>query len=141
MHTILECDISNLSSLEDVAKKLISLADKNRIFLFEAPMGAGKTTFIKHCCKALGSNDHFSSPTYALVNEYTCPNSSIYHFDLYRLKNEEELMDLGVEEYLHSGAYCFVEWPAFMEPYIVGPFVKVTISVNGNYRYLRATQF
>ena len=75
-------------------------------------MGSGKTTFIKQLCKELGVKDNMSSPTYPIVNEYlTKTGNKVYHFDLYRIKNIEECMDLGMEDYLYSGNYCFVEWP------------------------------
>jgi tRNA threonylcarbamoyladenosine biosynthesis protein TsaE len=82
------------------------------VLLFDGPMGAGKTTLIKGMCAALGVVDQVSSPTYSLVNEYaTAEGEVLYHFDLYRLEAEEEAYDFGVEEYLHSGHWCFIEWP------------------------------
>ncbi len=95
----------------DVAHQVLLLHPSARVFLFEGDLGAGKTTFIKSICAALGSQDDFSSPTYSIVNEYL--NGSgipIYHMDLYRLQNEDEVAVAGIEEYLFSGSYCFVEW-------------------------------
>lgn len=74
-------------------------------------MGAGKTTFVNAICKALGVIDSTSSPTFSIVNEYQSPVGALYHFDFYRLKTEEEALDLGYEEYFYSTQYCFVEWP------------------------------
>ena len=74
-------------------------------------MGAGKTTFINALCAELGVMDNTSSPTFSLVNEYQGAQETIYHFDFYRLKDEEEALDMGYEEYFYSDAYCFVEWP------------------------------
>ncbi|THD67945.1 tRNA (adenosine(37)-N6)-threonylcarbamoyltransferase complex ATPase subunit type 1 TsaE [Robertkochia marina] len=83
----------------------------NRIILFKGEMGSGKTTLIKSLVKGLGSDDVVSSPTFSLVNEYRNEEGPIYHFDLYRLEDEEEAYAIGMEEYLDSGAWCFVEWP------------------------------
>lgn len=99
-----------LQDLPDVAKKVISNTT-SKIVLFEAEMGVGKTTLIKEICKHLGVDDIISSPTYSLVNEYQSKDSLIYHFDFYRIKDEEEAYHIGFEEYLDSGAWVFIEWP------------------------------
>lgn len=84
----------------------------NKVVLFNGLMGAGKTTFIKALCKSLGVKDITSSPTFSLVNEYETPDGQrIYHFDLYRINAEVEALDMGIEEYLYSGNWCFIEWP------------------------------
>ena len=84
----------------------------NKVVLFNGLMGAGKTTFIKALCKSLGVEDITSSPTFSLVNEYETPDGQrIYHFDLYRINAEVEALDMGIEEYLYSGNWCFIEWP------------------------------
>lgn len=138
MKQLFECDISDLGNLSKAAKEVLSLAPETKIFLFYAPMGAGKTTLIKEFCKQLGSTDHFSSPTYAIINEYACPQGKIFHVDLYRLKNEEELMDLGMEDYIDGNNYCFIEWPELVESMMDVSFIKIEINVNENIRYLRA---
>ncbi len=99
-----------LEELPDVAKKLIS-GISHKIVLFDALMGVGKTTLIKEMCKQLGVKDVISSPTFSLVNEYQGNNSPIYHFDFYRIEDEEEAYQIGFEEYLDSGAWIFIEWP------------------------------
>lgn len=87
-------------------------ATQQRVWLMNGEMGAGKTTLTKALCEALGVEGTMSSPTFSIVNEYQAKNKEIiYHFDFYRLKNETEAMDIGVEEYLDSGHYCFLEWP------------------------------
>lgn len=91
-------------------------------------MGAGKTTLIKSLCKALGSNDNITSPTFSIVNEYAGPNK-IYHFDFYRLKNQTEALDIGCEEYFYSGNYCFIEWPEKIPDLLPPHFVRVNIAV------------
>jgi len=138
---MIDIRIETVEALPAVAKALLEAAAQARVFLFYAPMGAGKTTFIKELCRQLGSHDSFSSPTYSIVNEYSYPGGRIFHFDLYRLKNSVELFDLGIEDYLHSGQYCFFEWPELVEELVEGNAVKVEIEVNGNIRYLRATSF
>ncbi len=121
-----------------MAEKLLHFAGDCKLFLFYAEMGVGKTTFIKALCKCLGSADNFSSPSFSIINEYHCPTGKIYHFDLYRIKNIEELYNLGIEEYLDSGAYCFVEWPELMHNIIRNTFIKVSITISEDSRYIRA---
>ncbi|MEW7291930.1 tRNA (adenosine(37)-N6)-threonylcarbamoyltransferase complex ATPase subunit type 1 TsaE [Aquimarina sp. 2304DJ70-9] len=99
-----------LEDLPNVAKQIISIA-KSKILLFDASMGAGKTTLIKEICKQLGVHDVISSPTYALVNEYESNDGPIYHFDFYRINDVEEAYHIGFEEYLDSEAWVFIEWP------------------------------
>lgn len=138
MATSLQLELQNPSGLPAVAKALLDFAAPHRIFLFDAPMGAGKTTLIKELCRQLGSTDAFSSPTYSIVNEYSSPNGKLFHFDLYRIKDQEELLDLGVEDYLDGKHYCFLEWPELAENFLDKNYVKVLIHVNENIRYIRA---
>ena len=100
----------SLEQIDEVASQLL-VANPNKVILFHGEMGAGKTTFIKALSKALGVKDATSSPTFSLVNEYqTVDNKTLYHFDVYRLKNENEALDMGIEDYLYSGNWCFIEW-------------------------------
>lgn len=100
----------SLEEIDQVASQLLA-ANPNKVILFHGEMGAGKTTFIKALSKALGVKDATSSPTFSLVNEYqTVDNKTLYHFDVYRLKNESEAYDMGIEDYLYSGNWCFIEW-------------------------------
>lgn len=123
------------------AKALLDFAGNERVFLFDAPMGSGKTTFIKTLCRSLGVVDTMSSPTYSIVNEYKAHDGKmIYHFDLYRLKDISELYDLGFEEYLASGAYVLVEWPEIGQPFF-NNFIRVRITMQDNNRYLYAEKF
>lgn len=99
-----------IDQLEEVAQKIIS-ANPNKVILFHGEMGVGKTTLIKQLCKVLGVKSATSSPTFSLVNEYhTTENEIVYHFDFYRLKAETEALDMGVDDYLYSGHWCFIEW-------------------------------
>lgn len=106
-----EIIIPSLEELPAVSRQLLDKAGPKKIFLFHAPMGAGKTTLIKTLCITLGVTDHVSSPTFSIVNEYKGESGTVYHFDFYRIRNEQEAFDLGYEEYFYSGNYCFVEWP------------------------------
>lgn len=106
-----------------------------KVILFEAEMGTGKTTLIKALCKALGVENTISSPTFSLVNEYqTKAGALVYHFDFYRLKTEEEALDFGIEDYLYSGNYCFLEWSEHIPNLIPEKHSVISISVleNGN---------
>ena len=94
-------------------------------------MGTGKTTLIKQLVKALGCEDEVSSPTFSIVNEYEGLTSTIYHFDLYRIEEETELYDFGIETYLDSDAYIFVEWPKLLEP-LLDNYTEVSIYTNEN---------
>jgi len=137
MKTI-ELDISSISSHQDAVKSIIDFAENEKIFLFDAPMGAGKTTFIKSFCEYLGVSDTMSSPTYSIVNEYhTKSNNKVFHFDLYRLKSEQELFELGFEEYISSNQYVFVEWPEMAIPYL-DTYLRIIIKQENNNRYLCA---
>jgi tRNA threonylcarbamoyladenosine biosynthesis protein TsaE len=131
-------DISNLSDHVIAAQQLLEFAGKERVFTFEAPMGSGKTTFIKSICHLLNVTDTMSSPTYSIVNEYhTQSNVKLFHFDLYRLKSQEELFELGFYEYLNSGNYVFIEWPELAADYL-NSFVRIIINTQNNNRYLCA---
>jgi tRNA threonylcarbamoyladenosine biosynthesis protein TsaE len=123
-----QSQISNLSELEIVARQLLAAFPEERVFAFFGAMGAGKTTFIKALCNALGSDDYVTSPTFALINEYTTQNGSvIYHFDFYRIKKVEEAYDLGYEDYIYSGNYCFIEWPEMISQLLPQGIVEVRI--------------
>ncbi|RKE43492.1 tRNA (adenosine(37)-N6)-threonylcarbamoyltransferase complex ATPase subunit type 1 TsaE [Sphingobacterium detergens] len=107
----MEIIVNTTADLSVAAQTLLNRFPKDRIFLLYGAMGAGKTTFIKYLCEQLGVKDSTSSPTFSIVNEYDSDNGPIYHFDFYRIKDEQEAFDFGYEEYFYSGAYCFIEWP------------------------------
>ena len=105
----------------------------SRILLFYGPMGAGKTTLIKEIARQLGVNDVTSSPTFSLVNEYLSDTGdTLYHFDFYRIENEEEAYDMGVEEYLDSGCWCLVEWPEKVENLLPLESDAITLAINAD---------
>lgn len=117
----------SISDLDKVAQQLIQTAT-NKVWLFNAEMGAGKTTLIKALCKYLGVDDLANSPTFSIVNEYRGINSKIYHFDLYRLNSEDEAYDIGLDEYFDDDAWCFIEWPEMARNIL--PDQVHTISIN-----------
>ncbi|WP_027378233.1 tRNA (adenosine(37)-N6)-threonylcarbamoyltransferase complex ATPase subunit type 1 TsaE [Chryseobacterium daeguense] len=93
---------------------------KHNILLLKGNLGAGKTTFTQFLLKKLGSEDEVNSPTYSIVNEYNTPKGKVFHFDLYRLKNIEEVYDIGIEEYLDNSFLCIIEWPEVYEDELYG---------------------
>jgi tRNA threonylcarbamoyladenosine biosynthesis protein TsaE len=127
-----------LEELPAIAKEVIKSA-KNKVLLFYGEMGVGKTTLIKEIVKQLGSNDGVSSPTFSLVNEYHKVNGDkIYHFDFYRINNEYEALDIGVEEYFYSDCWCLIEWPNKVENLL--PLNSVTITITANSDQLRTIE-
>jgi tRNA threonylcarbamoyladenosine biosynthesis protein TsaE len=116
-----------LDELEKVAEKIIATYPDDRIFYFKGELGAGKTTLIKSLCNKLGVREGLSSPTFSIINEYeTADNKIIYHADLYRLKNIDEAKAIGLDEYLDSGNYCFIEWPELIESYFEGVSIEIS---------------
>lgn len=124
----MEIKISKLEEINEAAKLFISTIGKDNVFAFYGKMGAGKTTFIKAICEELGVEDVITSPTFAIVNEYTDGKGSpIYHFDFYRIKKLDEVYDMGYADYFDSGNLCFLEWPKLIEDLLPENVVKVTI--------------
>jgi len=120
----------SLDELPKVAKEILSNC-KHKIILFYGEMGLGKTTLIKELVKQLGVEEVANSPTFSLVNEYESDKGEIiYHFDFYRIQNEEEAYDIGLEEYLYNNAWCFIEWPSLLENLLPLESVKLHLSKN-----------
>ena len=144
--------IKDIDHIREAAREFIEHIGEHRVFAFYGKMGAGKTTFVKALCEELGVNDVITSPTFAIINEYTATpptaaaNSSfslrecgvatftlhsslqIYHFDFYRIKKLEEVYDMGYEDYFYSGALCFIEWPELIEDILPDDAVRVSIA-------------
>ncbi len=132
----LHFQIKNISELPEAAARMLHFAGKRKVFAFYAEMGAGKTTLIKEMCRKLGCHDNFSSPTYSIVNEYriTKTGAPLYHMDLYRLQNTDELLDAGIGEYTMGDTYCFIEWPELAKGLLPDEVVSVHIKTDGNIR-------
>ena len=144
--------IKDIDHIREAAREFIEHIGDHRVFAFYGKMGAGKTTFVKAICEELGVEDVITSPTFAIINEYTATpptaaaNSSfslrecgvanftlhsslqIYHFDFYRIKKLEEVYDMGYEDYFYSGALCFIEWPELIEDILPDDAVRVSIA-------------
>lgn len=122
--------IPTLAFLPQAAREFIDAMGERRLFAFYGKMGAGKTTFIRALCEALGTTDVVTSPTFAIVNEYdTASGRPIYHFDFYRIKRITEVYDLGYEDYFYDprGGICLMEWPELVEELLPDDTVRVTI--------------
>lgn len=120
-----------LDELDTVAHQLLAEGRTQSVWLFEGEMGAGKTTLIKALCRALGVISMVQSPTFSIVNEYTThEGKSVYHFDCYRLRNEAEALDIGIEEYFDSDNYCFIEWPERIASLWPATYFQVYLSAD-----------
>jgi len=121
-------EIQSMKSIHETAQNFIAEIGEKKIFAFNGKMGAGKTTFIKAICEAMGVKEIINSPTFSIVNEYeTDSGKIIYHFDCYRINNIQEALDLGAEEYLYSGNLCFIEWSENIAPLLPHSMVNVNI--------------
>jgi len=129
----MEIIINNIDEIGIAAQQFVDEMGENTVFAFYGKMGAGKTTFIKAVCETLGVTDVINSPTFAIVNEYEAGDGNpIYHFDFYRIKKEQEVLDIGYEDYVYSGCVCFMEWPELIEDLLPDDVVRVTIE-EGEY--------
>ncbi len=127
-------EISSIDELSSPASFILNCTKNNPVVIFNGDMGSGKTTLISEICKLLNVNNS-SSPTYSIVNTYFSPQiGEFYHLDLYRLKDEIEAMDSGVEEILDSKNICFIEWPEKIQNLLPNKFVRVGIKVKNNLR-------
>ena len=130
----MQIHIQDIDHIREAARDFIANIGDRRVFAFYGKMGAGKTTFVKAICEELGVEDVITSPTFAIVNEYTLTShlspltSAIYHFDFYRIKKLEEVYDMGYEDYFYSGALCFIEWPELIEEILPDDAVRVSIA-------------
>ena len=124
----MEIKINTLDEIQQAAQQFKEAMGDNTVFALYGKMGAGKTTFVKAVCEALGVEDTVASPTFSIVNEYRANTGElVYHFDFYRIKKLEEVYDMGYEDYFYSGAVSFIEWPELIEELLPMDAVKVTI--------------
>ena len=135
MSNLLEIEYQ-IKDIETIANRILEFSN-SKILLFYGEMGVGKTTLIKTLVKLLGSNDEVSSPTFSIVNEYLGKDCSIYHFDLFRMTNEEEVLNFGFEDYLDNQHWVFVEWPEIALHLLMAEYNVITMSsINDNSRTL-----
>ena len=120
--------IHNINELDEVANFIIKISKNSKIFYLTGDLGSGKTTLVQKICKILGSKDTVVSPSFALVNIYDSKVGDIYHIDLYRLNDIEEIINLGIEDYLYNSNYCFVEWPQLLKN--ISPELYYEININ-----------
>jgi tRNA threonylcarbamoyladenosine biosynthesis protein TsaE len=137
--------IKDIDHIREAAREFIARIGDHRVFAFYGKMGAGKTTFVKAICEELGVDDVITSPTFAIINEYTLASAPstltsdvIYHFDFYRLKNLDEAYDIGYEEYFYSGDWVFTEWTEKIEELLPEHYVRVEIEEKNKVRILTA---
>jgi len=126
----MEIKIESLDRIQAAARQFAEAIGNRRVFAFYGRMGAGKTTFIKALCEELGVEDVITSPTFAIINEYTRRpgGEPVYHFDFYRIKKLDEVYDMGYEDYFYSGALCLIEWPELIEEILPEDAVRVSIT-------------
>lgn len=123
--------IDSLDTIHEAAKTFLANMGDGKVFAFYGKMGTGKTTFIKAICEELGVEDVITSPTFAIVNEYTAAcGAPVYHFDFYRIKKLDEVYDMGYEDYFYGGQLCFLEWPELIEDLLPEDATKVTITTE-----------
>jgi len=126
-------EIPSLEALPEAAGKFVELMGDETVYAFHGEMGAGKTTFIRQLCRALGvEEDLANSPSFSIINEYRSDTTAelMYHFDLYRLDSVEEALEIGVEDYFDSGALCLLEWPERIEPLLPDDTAVVEGKIN-----------
>ena len=133
----MEFKIDKIEDWQNVIDKILPQLQHN-ILLLKGNLGAGKTTFTQFLLKDLGSQDEVSSPTYAIVNEYDSPKGNVFHFDLYRMKNADEVEDIGIHEYLNNAFLCIIEWPEVYEEELAHfPHHEMSIENEGEYRLIK----
>jgi tRNA threonylcarbamoyladenosine biosynthesis protein TsaE len=133
----MEFTCSQLSELDAIAAQLLKAHADSKVFAVYGAMGAGKTTFIKSICLQLNVLETAISPSFGIINEYqTVGGNPVYHMDFYRIKKMSEFLDLGCEEYLYSGSYCFIEWPEKIEDFLTTDHVPVHIQEKDGKRFI-----
>lgn len=126
----------SLENIHSIAESLVGIAGDVRVWTLSGDLGAGKTTLVAAICRQLGVEDQVSSPTYAIIQEYTSPEGPVYHMDAYRIKDLQEALEIGMDELLESGAYCFVEWAEKITPLLPEHYFSLHIRGDGGERKL-----
>jgi tRNA threonylcarbamoyladenosine biosynthesis protein TsaE len=139
----LEITLTSEHDIQNYLEQLFEFAQGITLWLFVGEMGAGKTTTIKTICQALDVKDEVTSPTFSIVNEYFSNKiGTVYHFDCYRLKNDEEALSIGIEDYFYSGYHCFVEWPQKVEQLLPDQFLILNFEkIDSNTRLLKVSKY
>ena len=133
----LKLTLNNLNDLSQVADRILEYTSFSKKYIFYGEMGVGKTTLIKELSLQLGTVDIVSSPTFSIVNEYAINDAQkIYHFDFYRLENESEALDIGINEYFASDNYCFIEWPERIPSLVEDDMIVIKIKLEGMHRII-----
>ena len=133
----LKLTLNNLNDISQVADRILEYTSFSKRYIFYGEMGVGKTTLIKELSLQLGTVDIVSSPTFSIVNEYAINDTQkIYHFDFYRLENESEALDIGVNEYFASDNYCFIEWPERIPSLVEDDMIVIKIKLEGMHRII-----
>ncbi|MAB95263.1 MAG: tRNA (adenosine(37)-N6)-threonylcarbamoyltransferase complex ATPase subunit type 1 TsaE [Flavobacteriales bacterium] len=133
----LKLTLNNLNDISQVADRILEYTSFSKRYIFYGEMGVGKTTLIKELSLQLGTVDIVSSPTFSIVNEYAINDAQkIYHFDFYRLENESEALDIGVNEYFASDNYCFIEWPEKIPSLVEDDMIVIKIKLEGMHRII-----
>ena len=133
----LKLTLNNLNDISQVADRILEYTSFSKRYIFYGEMGVGKTTLIKALSLQLGTVDIVSSPTFSIVNEYAINDAQkIYHFDFYRLENESEALDIGVNEYFASDNYCFIEWPERIPSLVEDDMIVIKIKLEGMHRII-----
>ena len=133
----LKLTLNNLNDLSQVAARILEYTSFSKKYIFYGEMGVGKTTLIKELSLQLGTVDIVSSPTFSIVNEYAINDAQkIYHFDFYRLENESDALDIGINEYFASDNYCFIEWPERIPSLVEDDMIVIKIKLEGMHRII-----
>ena len=133
----LKLTLNNLNDLSQVAARILEYTSFSKRYIFYGEMGVGKTTLIKELSLQLGTVDIVSSPTFSIVNEYAINDAQkIYHFDFYRLENESDALDIGINEYFASDNYCFIEWPERIPSLVEDDMIVIKIKLEGMHRII-----